>query len=1063
MDQPEGSSSPGTLDGTPGRTSTRITLDPVRNPMESSASSVTPGKRAGSLSSPILEHTKRTVREAQAFRTAVRVAELGLEPSDNEGKSDRVEEQPDESSSQVYPGTAARRNVTMRRSHDRLSNRPMIVARTPDAVLVRRSLSRERDRRYSMESDFGHGATSSRTYDRKNNEDVRGSYSLPQSSFRTDDRGSSFVPPSPFLALNRAPLFAMPNGSGEDNYDPMAGKAKLTNPNPVVRIPNSNQRPTQNLRSEGEKEELLYPNPDSSNSDHPVVENESEGPNEVIGKDGSSPGDQRTAFDPFEFFLSSDQAQNSPDGRKESEEEGDDEQGDLPLFLRRDIPDESEDPDVAEILNSLWDLRKESTENLARAMEDDDVDMFDKHEDQIRHFNKQMHQVKTTHLKRLEMQRMNDAYQRQSASKYVSVDDLSLGQRTPFRKRSHKENDDGEFKIRLNYQGDIVIRNANTRTLNRVVYYLAQQYLREVFSLNVDSFSKLLLIHRGTLLSLKGKLEDVPVVDGDEIMVIFRQDEEQRFNPRASDGDQADHHREESHGLYHAPAGDHADPHRVEGHGIYHAPAGDHADHHRVGSHRPNDARAPSQPGNTGGAAQRRVSIQPWKTGGALHHAPRINREESHGLYHPSADDHLNHRRVESHGLYHAPVGDYADHRRVETHGLYHARAPSQPGNNGGASTLGEQYTMLYDQRSSRLDLDNNSGSRSYDKIRQSFKCPRFSGQTKEWKTWNKGFMRYLSIWDLDYVLDPDFCIEMPLTPVKKRDNKMVYYIIEDSVQNSPLAASYVRQAPVNNGFEAYYTLHDGFVFAGTSTATLLLNELSNFRFLPDETPTALCLRLEELFEELELLPGNAAVTFVDTQRIGYLVNALRHEKEWDVVCSAITSAQIKGEMTFRQACNELRFRCETTRVHEIMDKPVKGKKVRGLAAKAQSTDASEPEIDAVSEQLYTLLSTISKRHNASSTVPVEASSDKKKTKKKYIKMECLVADCAEETTFPLCGLHYHSLVSGKTPTLKLRNGYGDATYDATTSLIVYPPRTPTDRLPSNTPRKVKAGLAGPN
>jgi len=303
----------------------------------------------------------------------------------------------------------------------------------------------------------------------------------------------------------------------------------------------------------------------------------------------------------------------------------------------------------------------------------------------------------------------------------------------------------------------------------------------------------------------------------------------------------------------------------------------------------------------------------------------------------------------------------------------------------------------------------------------------------------------------------------MPLTPVKKRDNKMVYYIIEDSVQNSPLAASYVRQAPVNNGFEAYYTLHDGFVFAGTSTATLLLNELSNFRFLPDETPTALCLRLEELFEELELLPGNAAVTFVDTQRIGYLVNALRHEKEWDVVCSAITSAQIKGEMTFRQACNELRFRCETTRVHEIMDKPVKGKKMRGLAAKAQSTDASEPEIDAVSEQLYTLLSTISKRHNASSTVPVEASSDKKKTKKKYIKMECLVADCAEETTFPLCGLHYHSLVSGKTPTLKLRNGYGDATYDATTSLIVYPPRTPTDRLPSNTPRKVKAGLAGPN
>jgi hypothetical protein len=166
----------------------------------------------------------------------------------------------------------------------------------------------------------------------------------------------------------------------------------------------------------------------------------------------------------------------------------------------------------------------------------------------------------------------------------------------------------------------------------------------------------------------------------------------------------------------------------------------------------------------------------------------------------------------------------------------------------------------------------------------------------------------------------------------------MVYFIIEDAVQSSPLAAPYVRQAPLNNGFEAYYTLHDGFVFAGTTTATLLLNEWSNFRFLPDETPTALCLRLEELFEELELLPGNAAVSFVDTQRIGYLINALRHEKEWDTVCSAITSSQIRGGITFREACNELRYRCEAARAHELMDKPVRGKKVRGLAGKVQAT-----------------------------------------------------------------------------------------------------------------------------
>ncbi len=62
----------------------------------------------------------------------------------------------------------------------------------------------------------------------------------------------------------------------------------------------------------------------------------------------------------------------------------------------------------------------------------------------------------------------------------------------------------------------------------------------------------------------------------------------------------------------------------------------------------------------------------------------------------------------------------------------------------------------------------------------------------------------------------------------KTDDNKLVYYILEDATQGSPLASSYIRQAPIKNGFEAYYTLHDGFVFAGTTTSTILLNELAN-------------------------------------------------------------------------------------------------------------------------------------------------------------------------------------------------------------------------------------------
>jgi hypothetical protein len=226
------------------------------------------------------------------------------------------------------------------------------------------------------------------------------------------------------------------------------------------------------------------------------------------------------------------------------------------------------------------------------------------------------------------------------------------------------------------------------------------------------------------------------------------------------------------------------------------------------------------------------------------------------------------------------------------------------------------------------------------------------------------------------------------------------------------------------------------------------LNELSNFRFLPDETPTQMCLRLQLLFEELSTLPEDAAMTFGDTQKIGYLINALRHESEWDKVRSDITSAQIKGSITFKDACNELRGRCETDRAFDMMDRSAKGKRVKGLVssvkAKADLATTSE-DVEVVSEQISGLISTMSKRQNAGGP---------KKDKKIHVKQECLAADCDEQTTFLLCPLHYHAVVSAKTLQLKLRNDYGDATYDNATQLIVYPPRTPTNRLPSNKKRQ---------
>jgi hypothetical protein len=251
--------------------------------------------------------------------------------------------------------------------------------------------------------------------------------------------------------------------------------------------------------------------------------------------------------------------------------------------------------------------------------------------------------------------------------------------------------------------------------------------------------------------------------------------------------------------------------------------------------------------------------------------------------------------------------------------------------------------------------------NRSQDKIKQAFKCPKFSGNTKDWKIWNKGFQRYLSIWDLAYVLAPNFFDDLPLTPEKVQDNKLVYFLLDDATQASPLASSYLRQAPAENGFEAYYTLHDGFVFAASTASTILLNELANFRFLPDESPTGMIMRLDELLQDMEMLPDGASMTFNDTQRIGYLLGALCHEPEWATVASTITSSQLRGDMTFRSACDELKFRCEAERAYEVLDRGVKPK--RKVTAMVSQT---EPILDAQSIETITtaLVSSVGKRLN---------------------------------------------------------------------------------------------------
>jgi hypothetical protein len=61
--------------------------------------------------------------------------------------------------------------------------------------------------------------------------------------------------------------------------------------------------------------------------------------------------------------------------------------------------------------------------------------------------------------------------------------------------------------------------------------------------------------------------------------------------------------------------------------------------------------------------------------------------------------------------------------------------------------------------------------------------------------------------------------------------------------------------------------------------------------------------------------------------------------------------------------------------------------------------------------------------------------------------LPCLAAGCEEQIAFPLCPLHYHSLISGKTASVQLQNGYGNATYDTASQFVIYPAKVPDDRL----------------
>jgi hypothetical protein len=304
-------------------------------------------------------------------------------------------------------------------------------------------------------------------------------------------------------------------------------------------------------------------------------------------------------------------------------------------------------------------------------------------------------------------------------------------------------------------------------------------------------------------------------------------------------------------------------------------------------------------------------------------------------------------------------------------------------------------------------------------KLLATFKLPKFDGVARTWKAWEKSFQRFLGIHALDHVLEEDFPNILWTVPGAMAANKMVYFLIEDAVATGTLASKLIRQATKWHGHEAFTLLRNGYVFNGPQTATILLAELSNMRLKRDEDASTFCLRLVELIEDLELIPGEAAVYLTDIQKLGYLLSAIRHEKSLQAVYSQLQSEQLRGTVSFDQACRELHHRVEAMRADDFLD--------------------SRPG--------RALLSTENKK-NGQLGEPV-------------VKVSCLAKDCVEmvQPYLPLCKLCYLQCMAEKTPTLPLRDNLGTAIFNSTTKRLDFPSAVPKSRFPKKGLKKGKKVL----
>jgi hypothetical protein len=333
----------------------------------------------------------------------------------------------------------------------------------------------------------------------------------------------------------------------------------------------------------------------------------------------------------------------------------------------------------------------------------------------------------------------------------------------------------------------------------------------------------------------------------------------------------------------------------------------------------------------------------------------------------------------------------------------------------------------------------SSSSSSSSNIIKDLSKLEPFDGTQESFKSFETNLERVAAVNDLEHTLDPDYW-GSSLFNVK--DNKIMYFLLEKAVKDNVLAYSHFKKAPKLDGNKAYFALREAFVFSGQANGAILLMKLTNFRLGQGELVSAFCLRLRELFEELEELEGEHAFVFNDTQRLGYLLTAIRNEVDLEASYTYITAEMNRGSMTFELAVADLESRCEQARADELLNQSRPRSRRHGNLGHSSTVSSDPYDSDHFDDppddgDRRALVSTQNKRLNQSRSSGGGDNSNATRGTK------CLVKGCSELCDLPICKLHYSSLVCGKHSKLELRDGYGEATYDKVAGKTVYPDTVP--------------------